>query len=134
MTRSSRLLPLVLVPPLLAACATPPRLSEIERGIFVPRCNAAGCHDAGGRAGSLDLTPGRAWASLVNVPARNVGAVEEGFVRVVPGRADLSFLILKLGTHVPVAWGVRMPVGGTPLAQDEVDRISAWIDAGAADD
>ncbi len=111
-----------------------PTLSEIEREIFVPRCNTAGCHDVTGKAGRLDLTPGTAFGQLVGVPAKNVGAVDDGLVRVVAGRAGESFVVRKLEAHVPVAYGVRMPVGAAPLTDAEVARVREWIDAGAHDD
>jgi hypothetical protein len=122
----------------VAACGgggpAAPTLSMLEKELFQPRCNAAGCHDAGGRAGGLELTPGASYAGLVNVPARNVGAVEEGLVRVVPGDPGRSFLVAKLEAHLPVAWGVRMPIGRPPLSSEELGRVRAWIQAGADDD
>ncbi|MFM2152428.1 MAG: hypothetical protein RL199_863 [Pseudomonadota bacterium] len=120
----------------LFGCAevSAPTLSGIEQDIFVPRCNTAGCHDVTGRAGRLDLTPGTAYAQLVDVSAQNVGAVEDGLVRVVPGRSEASFLVQKLEDHLPVAYGVRMPVGAGPLTASEVSRVRAWVDAGARDD
>jgi hypothetical protein len=128
---------LVLLLPVVAcggSTAPAPTLSEIERAIFVPRCNTAGCHDVTGKAGSLDLTPGTAYGQLVGVPARNVGALDEGLVRVVAGRSDESFLVRKLESHLPVAYGVRMPIGGEPLTTAEVELVRAWVDAGAKDD
>jgi hypothetical protein len=120
----------------LAACGRPPSptLSAIERDIFVPRCNTAGCHDVSGRAGSLELTPGVAHGQLVGVAARNIGAVDDGLLRVVPGRADDSFLVRKIEAHVPVAYGVRMPIGSPALTAAEVAHVRAWVDAGAIDD
>ncbi len=129
--------PLVLILPLAAcggAAAPAPSLSELERQIFVPRCNTSGCHDVTGKAGSLDLTPGTAYGQLVGVAARNVGAVDDGLVRVVAGRSDESFLVRKLEAHVPVAYGVRMPIGGEPLTTAEAERVRAWVDAGARND
>jgi hypothetical protein len=111
-----------------------PTLSAIERDIFVPRCNTAGCHDVTGKAGSLELTPGTAHGQLVGVAAKNVGAIDDGLVRVVAGRSDESFLVRKLEAHVPVAYGVRMPIGGEPLTTSEVDRVRAWVDGGARND
>ena len=118
------------------ACAgePAPKLSQLERELFVPRCNTAGCHDVSGKAGSLELTPGIAHGQLVGVAAKNVGAVDDGLVRVVPGRSDDSFLVLKLGAHLPVAYGVRMPIGEEPLTEADVERVRAWVNAGAVDD
>ena len=48
---------------------------------------------------------------------------------VVPGKSDQSWLILSLkGRHV-------MPPKKSPQpTPDEIDRVVAWIDAGAIDD
>lgn len=129
--RMPRRLVAVLV---LSACGLDPKLSVLEEKLFVPRCNTSGCHDAGGKAGQLDLTPGKAFAQLVNRPALNVGASDDALLRVKPGDPDHSFLVLKLRDHVPVAYGVRMPANGAPPTADELAAVAAWVEGGAPND
>ncbi len=67
----------------------------------------------------LDLRPGRSWSQLVHVPA----ATDLAFVRVLPGRPELSYLI----THTPD------PSNATLLRPSDRDLIARWIRAGAPD-
>ena len=45
----------------------------------------------------------------------------------VPGKASKSLIVKRLKG----LGGVRMPKGGTPLADDEIRIVSRWIDQGA---
>lgn len=89
-------------------------------------CSASDCHGAmGGRAG-LELVGNAAadHAQLVGVDA-----VLEAAVRVVPGNADDSYLVIKIEDRQGI--GQRMPIDGAAL--DEIDRtnIRNWIENGA---
>lgn len=68
----------------------------------------------------LDLRPGRSYRDLVRVPA----ATRPAFLRVLPGRPELSYLL----THPPD------PSLRDRLAPEERAVIVAWIRAGARDD
>jgi len=68
----------------------------------------------------LDLRPGRAYAQLVRVPA----ATDPAFARVLPGRPDLSYLLL----HPPD------PSNAALLTPTDRRVIARWIAAGAPDD
>lgn len=118
---------------LLGGCGLDPKLSVIDERVFVPRCATAGCHDDGSKVGQLVFGPGRTYGQLVGVPAKNVGAMDDGLLRVKPGDADASFLLTKVRDHVPVRYGVRMPPND-PLTDDEIAAIEAWINAGAPND
>jgi hypothetical protein len=94
----------------------------------VLRTQCATCHMTGKEAGSMALHPGAAYANLVNVKSPVVN-----LVRVVPGKPEKSYLIMKLnGTHLDQGGqGTRMPFGVPPLPKPVVDQITAWIKAGA---
>jgi len=94
----------------------------------VLRTQCATCHMTGMEPGNMALHPGAAWANLVNVKSP-----VSGLVRVVPGKPDQSYLLMKLeGTHLDHGGkGVRMPFGVPPLPQTVVDQIAAWIRQGA---
>jgi hypothetical protein len=93
-----------------------------------------GCHDAVEQAsGMYDLTDeDSAWSVLVGVPSFDVPTMN----RIEPGDPENSYLVRKIeGRHVEVGGaGNRMPPTGFPLREDDVARIRAWIEAGAARD
>lgn len=109
--------------------AASPTLSGDVQPIFTANCTDSGCH--GGTAPQLgqNLTAGQAYASIVNVPSSEVPRL----MRVCPGEPDSSYLVHKVqGTQASVGGtGERMPLGGTPLSQDDINLIRAWITAGA---
>lgn len=87
--------------------------------MFDNNCAVSGCHDATGNSGGLTLT---GYDNLM------VGTSNHGPV-VIEGNGPGSFLIKALrGTAEGIP---RMPNGGTPLADDIIDQIESWIDAGA---
>lgn len=85
------------------------------------------CHTQSG-SGGLSLAAGSSYDNLVLVPA--VGGAQ---VRVFPGLPDESYLWRKLSdTHLEAGGsGLSMPLGGPPLAADDLDLIEAWILANA---
>jgi hypothetical protein len=84
--------------------------------IFDRSCT--GCHPAS--YPYLDLRRGRSYAQLVGVPA----ATNPAFARVLPGRPDLSYLLL----HPPD------PSNAGLLTRADRRVIARWIAAGAPDD
>ena len=94
----------------------------------VLRTQCATCHMTGQEPGNMALHPGAAYATLVNVKSP-----VSGLVRVVPGKPEQSYLLMKLqGTHLDHGGkGVRMPFSLPPLPQKDIDRIAAWISQGA---
>lgn len=89
----------------------------------------ATCHVTGAEAGRMALVPRRAIASLVNVASVEVPALK----RVVPGRPERSYLMMKLeGTHVRNGGtGARMPFGAPPLSAERIGLFRRWIAQGA---
>ncbi len=110
-------------------CATPesaelePRLSVLETEIFGKRCSLSSCHGGPGPVRGLELEPGHAYDSLVNVES-----FDGESIRVVPGDPDSSLLVQVL--EGPVGTIRRMPVGGM-LDDDELTAIREWIELGA---
>ena len=86
-------------------------------------CNASGCHGSAQSAG-LDLRPGNAYDNLVNVQA-----MSETVLRVIPGDANGSYLVMKLEGRQSV--GDRMPLTATALDNVDLSNIKNWIDTGA---
>jgi len=86
----------------------------------------ATCHNSNPQTFSLEV--GKAYASLVNVPALHPAC--SGLLRVKPGDPDNSELTVSMtsSTCLPD----RMPQGGPYLGTDQVDLVRTWISQGAA--
>ncbi|MCU0644958.1 MAG: hypothetical protein MUC94_11945 [bacterium] len=105
--------------------ATDPSLAADIQPIFNKSCAFANCHDASAAAG-LDLSTGKSYTNLVNAVSINNPAK----VRVIPNKADSSYLYIKI-IGDPGDGTLRMPIGGNPLSANEIQLIKNWIDAGA---
>jgi len=106
--------------------AEAPSFSAVVNEIFVRRgCAANSCHGRG--AGDLTLSTNSAtsYAELVDVQA----TAEPTLIRVLPGDADNSYLVIKLEGRQ--SSGGRMPIGGAPLGAADLANIKNWINAGA---
>ncbi len=101
-------------------------LSYLQENLFNGQCAVSGCHDSGAKSANLDLSAGNAHGNLVNVPAVLSGS---GLKRVEPGNSAQSFLIKVLDGSDPT----QMPIGRPALDAATIDKIKAWIDAGAMD-
>ena len=86
-------------------------------------CANGACHGVGASAG-LNLEREFAYANLVGVPA-----TLEGFERVTGGKAEESYLIIKLEGRQDV--GQRMPPSGFPLDAIDMGNLKNWINQGA---
>jgi hypothetical protein len=97
--------------------------------IFTANCALSGCHAGASPQLGQNLSPGRAYASIVGVPSQEVPALD----RVEPGNPDDSYLVHKIEGTAAAVGGVdtRMPLGLGPLPQPDIDLIRAWIAAGA---
>lgn len=100
-----------------------PTLSSIQTHVFTPSC--AGHHGPSLTEADLDLTAGRSFANLVNVPSTQVE-----LNLVTPGNAENSYLIHKMDGR-PGIVGRQMPIGRLPFTPQEIAVIRQWIDAGA---
>jgi hypothetical protein len=102
-------------------------LATLQTTIFGPICS--GCHSGVGGTlpGSMSLASASATAaSLINVTSLEVGTLK----RVLAGDPTNSYVVQKISGTAAV--GGRMPLGGTPLTQQQIDDVKAWIQAGAA--
>ena len=99
-------------------------LSSIQREVFNPACVVH--HGPSEAEAGLDISEGRSFESLVNVPSTQVG-----LNLVVPNDAENSYLIHKLDGRAGIS-GARMPIGSGGFLSDEaIDVIKQWINAGA---
>lgn len=106
-------------------------LSSIQENIFTPTCATSGCHSATSASGGLSLAAGEAFDGLVDTPSSQLLEMN----RVEPGDPDNSYLVHKIsGTQATVGGsGTTMPQDGLALSAEEIQAITAWIEAGALD-
>jgi methionine-rich copper-binding protein CopC len=114
-------------PPAAPPPPPPPPASNdfqtIQDTIFTPICTA--CHIGANAPRGLRLDAANSFALLVNVASVEV----PNLLRVNPGNPDQSYIVQKIeGT---AAVGGRMPLGGAPLSQAQIDLVRGWIAAGA---
>lgn len=95
---------------------------DVPRDLFARSCNNAGCHDSTA-SGGLNLQSANVASRLVGVHAMTPGCTDR--LLIDPADLSRSFLIVKLGTP-PSMCGSRMPLGGTPLTQAEIDCVYVW--------
>jgi hypothetical protein len=101
-----------------------PSFSATIQEVFDRRgCTQSACHGLAEQAG-LDLRRGTSYGDLVNVIATS-----EPIVRVIPGNADGSYLVIKLEGRQRV--GDRMPQGLAPLDSTDLTNVKNWIAQGA---
>jgi len=121
--------------------------TNVYANIIGARC--IGCHRPGGggvNVGMLDMsTPSAAYANLVGVTAKGIGAGTSGVtcasltppaVRVVAGDSASSLIFDKVhsklvGGQPPCGSPMPLPAAAAPLTAAEVALIAAWVDAGA---
>jgi len=101
-----------------------PSFSRDIQPIFNLHCGLAGCHGAEPGAAGLNLSAGRAYVNLVNIPSVEVPAL----LRVAPGDPENSYLVIKIEGRQTV--GERMPVGGI-LSDQAIQLIRNWVAKGA---
>ncbi len=102
--------------------------------IFQRQCATYGCHGGPELITGLDLSEGRGYSMLVNVPSAELPSMD----LVEPGDATMSFLIHKVdGTFADEGVGgpalgmyeaMPKPFG---LGDEDIAVIAAWINAGA---
>ncbi len=106
-----------------ASGALLPEFDSIQANVLTPICTS--CHVGATAPLGLRLDEANSYALLVG----RASVQQPGLLRVDPGNPDASYLIRKIeGT---AATGGRMPLGGPPLPQADIDVIRQWIAAGA---
>jgi len=119
-----------------------PTFDSISTKIFGMSCgtSTSGCHSRKGalNSGGLNLADDPYTALLGSdgkgAPAANIAGTEKGLVRVVPGDADNSFLVIKLGTRSSQdpKYGSGMPFTDPgSVCPDTLATIRTWIANGA---
>ena len=102
-----------------------PSFATVIQEIFNRRgCAAGDCHGSSQSAG-LSLASGSSYANLVNV-----ASTQASTLRVIPGNADGSYLIVKVEGRQTL--GDRMPQGGAALDNIDLTNLKNWINRGAA--
>lgn len=89
--------------------------------IFTASCSGSTCHIPGPQSGVTLSDFSHARGSVGN---------QYGVYVINPGNAAGSPIIDKISNANP-KHGVRMPFGGSPLSQDKIDTLKAWINRGA---
>jgi hypothetical protein len=97
---------------------------SIQDNVFTPICSK--CHIGASAPEGLQLDAAHSYNLLVGVPSTE----EPTLLRVNPGNADASYMVLKI-EGAPSIEGGQMPLGETPLPQATVDAIRQWIANGA---
>ena len=100
-------------------------LTMLSTEIFTPRCALSGCHGGGAPAEGMSLAADLIAANIIGVTSNE----QPDLKRIDPGNPAGSYLLKKvIGTDIV---GSQMPLSGGPLSQEQIDRISAWIQDGA---
>ena len=120
-----------------ASSAPAAKFSEIYAMAFpsmtVPRCEF--CHsmppsDIGNGKLHMGTDQATAYAALVGPVSASSRCM--GRPLVVPGHPESSLLYLKLSPNPPC--GNRMPLGGTPFTDVQLEMVRSWIAAGASNE
>ncbi len=107
---------------------------RIQTEVFNVSCTSDSCHSHVGQAGNMILEEGYSWDALALHTPSNLVAADHGWMRVMPGDPDRSFLLAKLTDTLAAGEGFSMPYNTAPLDEATVDVIRAWIEAGAPAD
>jgi len=100
--------------------------ARVEKEILTPSCAVAGCHTGAAPAGGLDLSAGRAYASIVHAPA----VESPSLARITPGDPERSYLVKKVRGDGDISGG-RMPLGGPYLSPMKIRLLIDWVRRGA---
>jgi hypothetical protein len=103
----------------------PGSLDDLHERIIAQRCSGQPglCHN--GQFEPNLSTPALTYEYLVNRP----GLEKPDRLRAAPGNAAGSLIIDKLRNRNGVA--TQMPLGAEPLAEEDIQALEAWIEAGA---
>ena len=121
------------IPEGLAPCDEAPYHSDftfVQDKIFSVSCAVSGCHDSNTPSAGMDLSLGKAHASLVNVPSTQF----DGWMRVTPGSSTDSLLMVEVGGEAGPELEGTMPWGQPKLCDPLIDAMRRWIIAGATQD
>jgi hypothetical protein len=103
-----------------------PTLANVQAEVFTPSCAVSGCHDSVFHMQDQDLSPGKAFAGLVNVRSTE----DPTRFRVEPGAPERSYLVAKLRGGPNIS-GARMPLNQPAVDEQSIQLVERWIAAGA---
>lgn len=107
-------------------------MAAITEDIFAARCALPSCHSSQSHSGDLVLEPAVVYDQLVGRSPDNAVARAAGHLRVTAGDVSTSFLLRKLTAELAEGEGDPMPLNSGSLSAENIDRIRAWIQSGAA--
>ena len=113
----------VLPPPSTTIQADPPFQAVVQEIFERKGCAISECHGTR-REGDLDLRNGSSYDNLLSVVS-----VGEDVIRVIPGNADFSYLVIKLEDRQ--SEGDPMPFDSPVLDPVDLAHIKNWINQGA---
>lgn len=93
-------------------------------------CHALPAHDVVNGMLETGMTKESAYEALVDKTSQSSRCMS--LPMVMPGKPETSLFYLKLLPDPPC--GVRMPNGGRPLSDDQLEMVRSWIAAGAPND
>lgn len=99
-------------------------LAQLSQEIFTPRCARSGCHSGASPAAGMSLAVDRIAGQIINVSSST------GMKRIDPGNPEGSYLLKKLRGDADIN-GSQMPLTGGLLTAEQIEKIRAWIEAGA---
>lgn len=102
--------------------------TRVQNEIFTPTCAAIGCHDRLGQQSQLVLSADQAYGNIVNRPSVEMPSLS----RIQPNDFANSYLYRKI-TGAGIT-GERMPLGGPPLNDAQIQLVRNWIRRGAPND
>lgn len=96
--------------------------------ILTQNCAISGCHVGPNALMGLDLSEGQSFSNMVGQQSVEVPTLQ----LVSPFNPDESYLVMKLEGSPQIAAGTMvMPIGRSPLDQEVINQIRAWIANGA---
>lgn len=107
-------------------------LAGVEALFSAKNCTLGGCHDSASGSAGLDLkSAGLAARLLDKGPAAGVGSVESSCtgmskVYLKGGSNPATGLLLDKLTPTFGGCGARMPSGGTPLTDSQMECVRSW--------
>jgi hypothetical protein len=105
-----------------------PSLARDIQPIFTARCATASCHTVVTQQAELVLETTYSHSDLVNVQS----VTNASMPRVTPGDASQSWLVYMISADDEAREGhPRMPLGRTPLTDNQIGSIVNWINQGA---
>ena len=131
------------IEPMVQRRCTDPTWPSIYATILRPSCGTEFCHAAGMGESNLSLAAqapedfaavAAVLGEIVGRDAEGTSCLADGGALLVPGDAEASLLWRKVSRPSAEVCGLAMPLGGTPLTEQQRCALEAWIECGACAD